>query len=170
MKAASLGLMLSLMGGVAWAQTATTGTGPASPPPASVTTSPAQPGNGASAQVPTPGNQGSDNGQAANPGGPDEQYQGEIVQTPNGSYFVPQAQANDGSMQGQGDNNDMQGQPGEAGPRGMGPHPMMPTKAAHFRIKGPDLALDIKCPDEEPVKACVDAASQLIDKATAAHH
>ena len=85
MKAASLGLLLSLLGGVAWAQTATTGAGPTTSPPAFTTTSPAQPGNGANTQAPNPGNQGPDNGQAANPGGPDEQYQGEIVQTPGSS-------------------------------------------------------------------------------------
>ena len=173
MKAASLGLLLSLMGSAAWAQTATTGTPPVSPPPGA-TTPMAPPDNGGNPQAPRPGNQGPDNGQAANAGGPDEQYEGEIVQTPNGSYFVPQSQANAGSMQGQGENDDMQGQPGDQGPRGMGPHPHprhpMPSKAAHFRIKAPDLALDIKCPDEEPVKACVDAVSQLIDKAGAVHH
>ena len=169
MKAASLGLLLSLLGSVAWAQTATTGTGPVSPPPASATTSTPQTGNGGNAQAPNPGNQGPDNGQAANPGGPEEQYQGEIVQTPNGSYFVPQSQANDGAMQGQGDNEDAQGQSDDQGRRGMGQH-RAPSKAAHFRIKGPDLALDIKCPDDEPVKTCVEAVSQLIDKASSVHH
>lgn len=173
MKATSLGLLLSLVGSVAWAQTATTGTPQPSPPSGSGTVPMGQPDNG-NAASPHPGTPGADGGQAANGGGPDEQYEGAIVQTPNGSFFVPQSQAGGGDMQGQGENDDMQGQPGWQGARGMGPHPHprhpMPSKAAHFRIKGPELALDIKCPDEEPVKTCVDAVLQLIDKAAAVHH
>jgi len=48
--------------------------------------------------------------------------------------------------------------------RRMGPPP---SKAAHFRLRRGDALIDVKCADDEPMKACVDAASVLLDKAAA---
>jgi hypothetical protein len=60
---------------------------------------------------------------------------------------------------------------GPDGPGGFGgPHhmpPPPPSKAAHFRMRSGTAAIDIKCADDEPTKACADAASQLIDKLSA---
>ena len=45
-------------------------------------------------------------------------------------------------------------------------HPMRPpSKAARFRIEAGDVTLGIKCPDDEPMKACADFTLQLLDKA-----
>jgi hypothetical protein len=72
---------------------------------------------------------------------------------------------------------------GMHGPMGHGPmdmrmgwmmHHMMeahrppPSKGAHFRFKKGDAMVDIKCADDEPMKACVDAGSALLDKLMAA--
>ncbi|GAC1336934.1 MAG: hypothetical protein NVSMB18_00980 [Acetobacteraceae bacterium] len=62
------------------------------------------------------------------------------------------------------------GMPGMGGPgMGMGGfrhgmHPPPPTKAAVFSFSRGDMQIMIKCADEEPTRACVDAASALIDK------
>lgn len=57
------------------------------------------------------------------------------------------------------------------GPRGArgGPDapPPPPPKAAHFRLERGDTALDVKCPDDEPMRACADIALQLLDKLSA---
>ncbi len=48
----------------------------------------------------------------------------------------------------------------------------MMQKSAGFRFKRDGAEIDIRCAADEPTKACVDAASLLIDKvvsATAAH-
>ena len=45
--------------------------------------------------------------------------------------------------------------------------PPPPSKAAHFRLRKGDAAVDVKCADDEPTKACVDAAAVLMDKAAA---
>jgi hypothetical protein len=50
------------------------------------------------------------------------------------------------------------------GPRHMPPPPPPPSKAAHFRLHNGNVAIDVKCADDEPMKACVDAAAQLVDK------
>ncbi len=50
----------------------------------------------------------------------------------------------------------------------MGWHHPAPSKAAHFRFKKGDAVVDIKCADDEPTKACVDAGSALLDKLMAA--
>ena len=42
--------------------------------------------------------------------------------------------------------------------------PPPPSKAAHFRFRKGDAMVDVKCADDEPTKACVDAASVLLDK------
>lgn len=47
------------------------------------------------------------------------------------------------------------------GPHGMRPPP---SKAAHLHIEHGDMALDIKCPEEEPLKACADLIIPLLDK------
>jgi hypothetical protein len=58
----------------------------------------------------------------------------------------------------------------DRGPRGGpgrdrdGPPPPPPSKAAHFRVERGDLKLDVKCADDEPMKACADVAMQLLDK------
>lgn len=164
MKAVSLGLFLSLAGGVAWAQTgdsAATG----SPPQGVAGVQAPQSGGTLNAPAQHP-----DVGQAGT--GAEDPYQGEIIQTPNGSFMVAEPpQPDRGSTMTQDGNDGMQSPDQDTNARRMNPHPQppMPSKAAHFRIKGPGLALDIKCPDDEPVKACVDAASQLIDKAGSAH-
>ena len=44
-------------------------------------------------------------------------------------------------------------------------HPPPPmSKAAFFRFRKGAASVGIKCADDEPTKACVDAASQLLDK------
>lgn len=48
----------------------------------------------------------------------------------------------------------------------MRPSMTMPSKAAHFRFRRGDAMIDIKCADDEPMKACVDAGTALLDKAT----
>lgn len=56
---------------------------------------------------------------------------------------------------------------GPGGPRGFGgPHhmPPPPSKAAHFHMRNGAAAIEVKCADDEPTKACVEAASQLMDK------
>jgi len=52
---------------------------------------------------------------------------------------------------------------GEAPPRSEGPPPP-PSKAAHFRIEQGDNAIDVKCPDDEPMRACVDVTMQFLDR------
>lgn len=49
------------------------------------------------------------------------------------------------------------------GPDGP-PPPPPPPKAAHFRLEKGDAALDVKCDDSEPMRACADIAIQLLDK------
>lgn len=39
-----------------------------------------------------------------------------------------------------------------------------PSKAAHFVLHRGDAVVDIKCAEDEPMKACVDAATVLLDK------
>jgi hypothetical protein len=46
-------------------------------------------------------------------------------------------------------------------------HRPPPSKAAHFRFRKGDAMVDIKCADDEPMKACVDAGSALLDKLAA---
>ena len=53
-------------------------------------------------------------------------------------------------------------QPPASGPRSEGAPP--PSKAAHFRIEQGDNAIDVKCADEEPMRACADIAMQFLDR------
>jgi hypothetical protein len=54
-------------------------------------------------------------------------------------------------------------QPPAGGPRGEGPPPP-PSKAAHFRVEQGDNAIDVKCADDEPMRACADIAMQFLDR------
>jgi hypothetical protein len=54
--------------------------------------------------------------------------------------------------------------PGPDGPRGHMPPPPPPSKGAHFRIESGETKIDVKCADDEPMKACADIMMQLIDK------
>jgi hypothetical protein len=58
----------------------------------------------------------------------------------------------------------------EHGWRGMmhGMHRPPMSKAAHFMFRRGDQVMEIKCSDDEPMKACVDAAAVLMDKLAAA--
>jgi hypothetical protein len=57
--------------------------------------------------------------------------------------------------------------PGGPGPRGQRPPPP-PERAAHFHLQHGDALIDVKCADEEPMKACADLALQMIDRLQAA--
>ena len=46
----------------------------------------------------------------------------------------------------------------------MRPPPPPPSKAAHFRVQRGDVALDVKCADDESMKVCADLAMQMLDK------
>jgi hypothetical protein len=52
--------------------------------------------------------------------------------------------------------------PPAGGQRGEVPPP--PSKAAHFRVEQGDNAIDVKCADDEPMRACADIAMQLLDR------
>ena len=57
------------------------------------------------------------------------------------------------------------GPEGDMGPRGhRPPPPPPPSKAAHFRIEDGPKVIDIKCADDEPMKACADILSQVLDR------
>jgi hypothetical protein len=49
------------------------------------------------------------------------------------------------------------------GPRGQRPPPQ-PQRAAHFRLQRGDALIDVKCADEEPMKACAELALQMVDR------
>ncbi len=57
--------------------------------------------------------------------------------------------------------------PGGPGAR-RPPPPPPPSRAAHFHLEHGDTALDVKCADDEPMKACGDLTLQLLDKLQAA--
>ena len=50
------------------------------------------------------------------------------------------------------------------GPRGHRPPPPPPSRAAHIQLERGDTSLDLKCADDEPMRACADIAMQLLDK------
>ncbi|MCZ7486752.1 hypothetical protein [Rhizobium rhizogenes] len=61
--------------------------------------------------------------------------------------------------------------PGPDGPKHAGwrdgPHGKRmppPSKAAHFRLEDGERKIDVKCADDEPMKACADIMMQIIDK------
>lgn len=188
MKALKLGLCLALLSGTAYAQTAPT---PQTPAQAQGTGGPAAPQAGSpgpSAASPSgSGAGGGGTGQASGSndqpntaadqlpginqgdrGGSDQQLQGEIIQTPSGTFFVAapgQDGAGEGSYPGAfGGNGDAQAQ-AQTGQQFHQGRRMVPfSRAAHFRFRGPDMDVDLKCPEEESLKACVDAATQLVDR------
>jgi hypothetical protein len=43
--------------------------------------------------------------------------------------------------------------------------PPPPSRAARFRIERGDLKLDVRCAEEETMRACADIVLQLLDKA-----
>lgn len=188
MRSVLAGICLALMSTAALAQDAT----PATPQP----TPPAPP---AAAPTPTPGPQTTGPGSVAGsgehadkPGGQDV-YEGEIIATPDGTYMVtPMGRDSEGrgphggqgmnmrgndmmgmhgmGMPGTDDDEDMPRSPGP--PPGAGaPHPMPHGMAADFHIHTPNLQLGVKCAEGEPMRACVEAVSQLLDKiGSLAHH
>ena len=60
-----------------------------------------------------------------------------------------------------------EGHRGEMGGPGRGGwmrRMMEDGKAARFELRRGDMHIDIKCAADEPMKACVDAATQLLDR------
>ena len=54
------------------------------------------------------------------------------------------------------------------GPRDGRDGPPPPSKAGHIRADlGNGRGIDVKCPDDEPMKACADLANALLDKVAA---
>ena len=52
----------------------------------------------------------------------------------------------------------------DVGMRGHRPPPPPPSKGAHFRIEDGDTKIDIKCAENEPMKACADLLLQAMDR------
>ena len=46
-------------------------------------------------------------------------------------------------------------------------HPAPPPKGARFRFSRGDNTIDVRCADDEPTRACVDATVTLLDKLNA---
>jgi hypothetical protein len=44
------------------------------------------------------------------------------------------------------------------------PPPPPPSKAAHFRIEDGNTRIDLKCAEDEPMKACADLLLQVMDR------
>lgn len=60
------------------------------------------------------------------------------------------------------------GRMGKDGPTRKHDHrgpPPPPSDAAHFRVDTPGLRLDVRCAEDEPMRACADIALQLIERA-----
>ncbi|MGO7091912.1 hypothetical protein [Rhizobium leguminosarum] len=53
---------------------------------------------------------------------------------------------------------------GDMGFRGHRPPPPPPSKAAHFRIEDGNTRIDLKCAEDEPMKACADLLLQVMDR------
>lgn len=49
----------------------------------------------------------------------------------------------------------------------IGPFPFPRPRATIFRLKRGDAEIIVKCAEDEPTKACAEAASQFLDKAAA---
>jgi hypothetical protein len=49
------------------------------------------------------------------------------------------------------------------GPWGHRPPPP-PSKAAHFRIEDGSVKIDVKCAEDEPMKACADELNQILKR------
>ena len=50
----------------------------------------------------------------------------------------------------------------------MGPPMMPPSRAAAFMIERGDTKIHVRCAENEPMQACVNAASALLDKVASA--
>ncbi|EHM03027.1 hypothetical protein HMPREF9946_00518 [Acetobacteraceae bacterium AT-5844] len=92
-------------------------------------------------------------------------------QPPAGAPPQAEAQAPRPEGRGPGERGPRHAGPGEHGPRhhGMrGPHRFgpPPSKAASFMIERGDTRIRIRCAENEPMQACVAAASALLDKAS----
>jgi hypothetical protein len=60
---------------------------------------------------------------------------------------------------------DAHGHPGmHGGPHWMRHGMMRPSRGAHFHFARNNGVVDIRCAEDEPMRACVDAASVLLDK------
>ncbi|WP_027683945.1 hypothetical protein [Rhizobium leguminosarum] len=83
----------------------------------------------------------------------------------------PSASDDDGPMMGGPDappgdrpNYRWHGRRGDMGFRGHRPPPLPPSKAAHFRIEDGNTRIDLKCAEDEPMKACADLLLQVMDR------
>lgn len=56
------------------------------------------------------------------------------------------------------------GAPPPPGGSRRGPDAPPPPKGAHFRFERGDARINVKCADDEPMKACADITLQLLDK------
>lgn len=56
-----------------------------------------------------------------------------------------------------------EGQPGMYGPRGWRHGP--PSRAAAFHIERGEISISVRCAEAETMRACVEAATALMDKA-----
>ncbi len=170
MKALLAGLGLSLLAGVAMAQ------GAVNPP--AVNPPPALPDAGqnkaglpeGSVQEGAQPMPGRTPGASAAPDG----YEGMIVQTPQGAYMVtepdegPEGPMPPGGMQRPGEDG-MMGRPPRGGRGHMG-GPVPPGKAARFNIRSGDMEVGVSCAPDEPMKNCIEAMSELLDKVGSVQH
>ncbi|NYJ14599.1 hypothetical protein GGI64_005692 [Rhizobium leguminosarum] len=62
------------------------------------------------------------------------------------------------------DDMDFRDDRGFRGFRGHRSPPPPPSKAAHFRIEDGDTRIDLKCAEDEPMKACADLLLQVMDR------
>lgn len=53
---------------------------------------------------------------------------------------------------------------GRRGGREADRPPMPPSPAARFRVEKGDMKLDVRCAEEEPMRACADIVLQLLEK------
>lgn len=81
----------------------------------------------------------------------------------------PAAMTEGDDAMGDGGQDGMQPSPPARPHRGPPPHPPE-GKGARLHVHAPNLDVNVKCPDDEPIKACVDAVSQLMDKANTQAH
>ncbi|KKZ85919.1 hypothetical protein RPHASCH2410_CH19510 [Rhizobium phaseoli Ch24-10] len=57
------------------------------------------------------------------------------------------------------------GSRGDMGFRGFRGHRMpLPSKAAHFQIEDGNTRIDLKCAEDEPMKACADLLLEVMDR------
>ena len=192
MKGITLGLALSLFGSIAlgdavMAQTSPPPSPPAPKPPAGGPTQPpSTSGQNAQGLIPAPS--GPPEGMVVEtpngfylvrPGDPNPQRLdlGRNGGSGRSDMDRPMPEQNGPAAMAEGDDmrGDMGGDRAEGGmqppPRRRGPPPRPAEgKGARLHIHAPNLDVNVKCPDDESVKACVDAVSQLMDKANVSPH